>query len=69
MGAIKPEDFKAVREWALGHGMQDINSLVVISGEKITFRSANAGKAYRRIEKQYKETVMEAKRKEAAKDV
>ncbi len=57
MGRIKEEDHEALREWAAANKAEDPESLIIRSNGSILFKSANAAKSYRRIEKMYKDSL------------
>jgi len=56
MGRIKVEDHESLRKWAAENKVSDPEALITRNNDgSIVFRSANAGKSYRRIEKMYRE--------------
>jgi hypothetical protein len=56
MGRIKVEDHETLRKWAAESNVEDPEGLISRNKDgSIVFRSANAGKSYRRIEKMFKE--------------
>jgi len=62
MGRIKVEDHETLRKWAAESNVEDPEGLISRNKDgSIVFRSANAGKSYRRIEKMFKEERRTAK--------
>lgn len=57
MGRIKAEDHEALRKWAADNMAEDPENLIIRQENgSILFKSTNAAKAYRRIEKMYKDS-------------
>jgi len=58
MGRIKPDEHEALRKWAAENKAEDPESLIIRQENgSILFKSTNAAKAYRRIEKMYKDSL------------